>query len=77
MSALADTAELIGATTAVRLVGARAYVGPGKPKAGFFHGAWPIIRMLVVHPESRGLGIGRALTNNSRRAVRDLLQAPV
>lgn len=73
----AKGAEIVVATDdAGRVIGAVAYVGPGKPKADFFDVDWPIIRMLVVDPAHRGLGAGKALTMNCiDRAVRDA--APV
>jgi len=53
-----------------------AYVAGGKPKASFFDQSWPIIRMLVVDPASRGRGIGRLLAEECiRRARRG--QAPL
>lgn len=61
MSSLADTGELLVAEIDGQIVGAVAYVGPGKPKADFFQREWPIMRMLVVAPDFRGRGIGRAL----------------
>ena len=72
MATLAQNGEIIVAATESSLVGAVAYVGPRKPKAAFFDPEWPIIRMLVVHPEHRGKGLGHALTNECiRRAQRD------
>jgi GNAT superfamily N-acetyltransferase len=72
MSALADVGEVIVAEVAGRIVGAVAYVGPGAPKAEFFRPEWPIMRMLVVAPESRGRGIGGALAQECLcRAKRD------
>lgn len=71
MAALAETGELIVAEEAGAVVGGVAYVGPGIPKK-LFPTDWPVIRMLVVAPESRGQGIGRALTERCiRRAERD------
>ena len=61
MSALANAGEIIVSEANGKIVGAVAFVGPGKPKAEFFRLEWAIIRMIVVAPASRGHGIGRAL----------------
>lgn len=71
MSALAEHAELIVATIDDKIVGAVAYVPPGKPKQ-LFPTEWPVIRMLIVDPTFRALGIGKALTQACiGRAIRD------
>jgi len=76
MSALQDGSEIVVADLAGKVAGAVAYVPPGRPKAAQFDQSWPIIRMLVVDPASRGLGVGRALTEACiARARRD--QSPV
>lgn len=72
MASLAETGELIVATVGGVVAGAVVYVGPGKAKKDMFPVEWPIVRMLVVDPAHRGLGIGRALMEESvRRAKRD------
>ena len=72
MSALTDTGEIIVAERDQQIIGAVAYIPPGRPKAAYFEQSWPIIRMLVVDPMSRGSGIGRALTEECmNRARRD------
>ena len=72
VSSLADVGEIIVAEIEGKIVGAVAYVGPNAPKAEFFQPEWPIMRMLVVSPASRGLGIGRTLANECLcRANRD------
>ena len=72
MSALAESGEIIIAEHGGTIVGAVAYVPPNAPKAAYFDAAWPIIRMLVVDPVSRGKRIGRILTDEClARARRD------
>lgn len=72
MSELANNGEIIVVEANEKIVGAVAYVGPGVSKAEFFRPEWSIMRMLVVAPDSRGLGIGRALAKECfRRAKRD------
>lgn len=61
-SRLSEAGELAVAEHNAQIVGAVAYVPPTARKADCFDPAWPVIRMLVVDPESRGLGIGRELT---------------
>lgn len=72
MSALSETGEIIVAELDGAIAGAVAYIGPGKEKAAFFQPEWPVMRMLVVAPEARGRGIGKALAEAClARAVRD------
>lgn len=63
MSKLAERANIFVAESAGRLVGAVAYLGPGVCKDGMFNDQWAAMRMLVVTPEFRGHGIGRALAD--------------
>jgi ribosomal protein S18 acetylase RimI-like enzyme len=73
MAAMGGSAEIIVAELEGEVAGAVAYVPPfGEPRAEFFEPEWPLIRMLVVKPAARGLGIGRALTEAClERARRD------
>ncbi|MFM9846485.1 MAG: GNAT family N-acetyltransferase [Hyphomicrobiaceae bacterium] len=76
MSDLAKTGEIVVAETSGSIVGAVAYIPPHRRKARYFDEAWPVIRSLVVDPNSRGAGVGRALTQECiNRAKRD--QSPV
>ncbi len=71
MASLADHAELIVASSNENIIGAVAYVPSGIDKA-LFPKDWPVIRMLVVDPQYRGLGIGKKLTEACiQRALRD------
>ena len=64
--------EIIVAEMDGVVVGAVAYVGAAQPKPPFYPPEWPMLRMLVVEPSKRGLGVGRALTEAViGRAVRD------
>lgn len=72
MSSLAETGEIIVAASGEKVIGAVAYLGPEAPKSSFFPSTWAVMRMLVVCPESRGKGIGRALANACiAKALRD------
>lgn len=72
MSTLADAGEIVVAEQEGHIVGAVAYIGPGKPKAEFFRPEWSIMRMLVVAPEARVHGIGRKLAQECiNKAKRD------
>jgi ribosomal protein S18 acetylase RimI-like enzyme len=72
MADLAASGEIIVAEADSEIAGAVAYIPPGAPKAAFFEPNWPVIRMLVADPARRGLGIGKALTQEClRRARRD------
>ena len=71
-SSLSATGETIVAEVQDRLAGAVTYFGPNSQKEAFFDQRWHIIRMLVVDPDCRGKGIGRALTTECiARAKRD------
>ena len=69
---LAENGEIILAERDDKIIGAVAYVAPGQPKPSCFDVVWPIIRMLLVDPDSRGSGAGRLLTEQClERARRD------
>jgi len=61
MADLAKDADVLVAEQDGVIVGAVAHVGPGRPRAAFFPMEWSVIRMLVVDPQRRGQGAGRAL----------------
>ena len=72
MAVLSEDGEIILAEHDDKIVGAVVYVPPGRPKPSCFETGWPIIRMLVVDPDHRGLGAGRGLTEAClARARRD------
>lgn len=72
MSSLAVAGEIIVARDGGHIVGAVAYIGPHRPKSALFPPEWAIMRMLVVSPQARGLGAGKALAEACiQRAQRD------
>jgi ribosomal protein S18 acetylase RimI-like enzyme len=62
MSNLAARGALIVAADQSSILGAVCYMPPKASNPGIFPDTWPSIRMLVTHPASRGMGIGRRLT---------------
>jgi ribosomal protein S18 acetylase RimI-like enzyme len=71
-AALADELDLIIAESEGKLIGVIGYVRPQRPREDVFPPEWAVIRMLSVHPEARGQGTGRALTQECiARAKRD------
>jgi ribosomal protein S18 acetylase RimI-like enzyme len=71
MAELARDADLLVAEQDGGIAGAVAHVGPGRPRADFFPDEWSVIRMLVVDPQRRGQGAGRALVAACLRLARD------
>jgi len=61
MSALAEFGNLFVAERDGRLLGAVVYLRPGAAKADIFRNEWAVMRLLVVAPEARAQGVGRAL----------------
>jgi ribosomal protein S18 acetylase RimI-like enzyme len=61
MADLAADGDLFVAELGGVIVGAVVHVGPGRPRSSIFPDDWSVIRMLVVAPEARGEGAGRAL----------------
>lgn len=62
MANLADSANLFVAEDNGKIVGGVALVPPNDNPNSHFDKTWAAIRMLVVSPEARGKGIGKALT---------------
>ena len=68
-----DASELIVAEQAGRLVGAVTfYPNTSGSKQGGWPTGWTGIRLLAVHPDGRGLGIGRALMDECLRRSRQM-----
>lgn len=61
-AALADELDLIVAELDGDIAGVIGYVRPQRPREAVFPPEWAVIRMLSVHPDARGQGIGSALT---------------
>jgi ribosomal protein S18 acetylase RimI-like enzyme len=61
MAELAADADILVAEQDGVIAGAVAHVGPGRPRSAIFPPEWSVIRMLVVDPQRRGQGAGRAL----------------
>ncbi len=63
-----DTSELIVAENSGRLVGAVTFYPNTSPSdQGGWPAGWTGIRLLAVHPDARGMGIGRVLMDECLR----------
>lgn len=72
MSSLSTKGQLIVAADQTRIFGAVCYLPPKTSNPDIFPDTWPSIRMLVTHPASRGMGVGRKLTEECiHRALLD------
>jgi ribosomal protein S18 acetylase RimI-like enzyme len=60
-ASLTAECDLIVATDDARVVGVVGYAAPGRPREAIFPDAWAVVRMLSVHPDARGRGVGRRL----------------
>ncbi len=66
-----DTSELIVAENSGRLVGAVTFYPNISPSdQGGWPAGWTGIRLLAVHPDARGMGIGRVLMDECLRRSR-------
>ncbi len=66
-----DTSELIVAENSGRLVGAVTFYPNTSPSdQGGWPAGWTGIRLLAVHPDARGMGIGRVLMDECLRRSR-------
>ena len=66
-----DTSELIVAENSGRLVGAVTFYRNTSPSdQGGWPAGWTGIRLLAVHPDARGMGIGRVLMDECLRRSR-------
>ena len=61
MAQMAGGGDLLVAEHGGAIAGAVVHVGPGRPRSPVFPDAWSVIRMLVVAPGYRRLGVGRQL----------------
>jgi len=73
VATLAETGEmLVAVDESDKPVGSVTYFAPGHDQTDLFPVEWAHIRLLAVHPEARGQGVGRLLTEACvARARRD------